>query len=398
MRLVPKLFSRASALALAMGTVLGACGDGGGGEGSEVVNIGLSGPMSGGAAFYGRNVQNGLQLAIDEINEQGGVEVDGRQVTFRLVVLDDKYLPNETAINVRRLLQQNRTPVIFVPHVGGILAVQGFNTRDPKFLLAAYSSDPRVLREGNPLTMMIPPRYDSYVAPFSRVVMQRFGTRLGLLPTSTTYGREWRDVVAAEWRRQGGTVLGDHSVDYNTTTDFSGPVTRALSDRPDVLLVGGPSQATALAIRAARQQGFRGGFIVMDQAKFEEMDDIVPLDFLEGSVGVFPLERYTNPGSVRFVERFRQKFGQDATPTSESGLNYHAMNVLALAMQIAGTTTDVEAIRAALPQAAERFPADLRPYEYGMVTPQGHLTGEVIAASVENGQFIELPIPQEGFE
>jgi branched-chain amino acid transport system substrate-binding protein len=387
----------ASGLMLVMASVLVGCGDGGAGaDRADVVNIGYSGPLSGGAAFYGRNVVNGLTMAIDEINTAGGIEVDGRQVNLRLVTLDDRYLPNETAINVRRLLQQQRTPVVFIPHAGGILAVQGFNTREPRFLLAAYSSDPRVLEANNPLTLMIPPRYDSYVGPFSRVTMERYGTRLGLLPTSTTYGREWRDVVAAEWRRQGGEVLGDHSVDYNTTTDFSGPVTRALADRPDVLLVGGPSQPTALAIRAARQQGFQGGFIVMDQAKFEEMVDIVPMEYLEGAVGVFPLEQYTTPGAIGFVERFNARFpGQ--VPTSEMGLNYHGVYVFALAMQVAGTTTDVDAIRAALPEAARRFPADQRPYEYGEVTERGHLTGEVTATYIENGQFIELPIPQTGF-
>ncbi len=387
-------------LGLIASLLVGCSGDSAdaGGDGPMVVNIGYSGPLSGGAAFYGRNVQTGLSMAIAELNEAGGINVGGRQVTFNLVSVDDHYLPNETAINARRLLQQSRTPVIFVPHAGGILAVQGINTREPKFLLAAYSSDPRVLEDRNPLTLMIPPRYDSYVGPFSRVVMERYGTRLGLLPTATTYGREWRNVVSEEWQRQGGEVLADHSVDYNTTTEFSGPVTRALANSPDVLLVGGPSQQTALVIEAARQQGFRGGFIVMDQAKFEEMDDIIPYDFLEGAVGVYPLAEYETPGARAFVERFRQRYGQDQTPTSEVGLNYQGMHLIALAMSIAGTATDPEAIRAALSEAAQRYPSDDRPYEYGVVTERGHMTGEVMAAYIENGRYVELPVPQIGYD
>ncbi|HEV2149452.1 MAG TPA: ABC transporter substrate-binding protein [Longimicrobiaceae bacterium] len=361
--------------------------------GAEVVQIGFSGPLSGGAAFYGRNVLNGLTMAVDEINEAGGIAVGDRRVTFRLASLDDRYLPNETAINTRRLLQQSRTPVVFVPHVGGVLAVQGMNTREPRFLVGAYSSDPRVLEAGNPLTLMIPPRYDTYAEPFVRATMQRFGKRLGLLPTTTSYGRAWRDMVAAEWRRQGGQVLGDHSVDYNTTTDFSGAVTRALAERPDVLLVGGPSQPTALVVRAARQQGFRGGFIVMDQAKFEEMDDIVPPEQLEGAVGIYPLEAYTTPGATDFVERYRQKFGADQTPTSESALNYHAMHVVAQAMAAAGTATDPEAIRAHLAEGAARIPAERRPYPIEGVTEQGHMLGEVVAAMVRDGRYAEIAVP-----
>jgi branched-chain amino acid transport system substrate-binding protein len=48
--------------------------------GRDVVNIGYSGPLSGGAANYGRNVQSGLQLAVAELNEAGGLEIRGCMV------------------------------------------------------------------------------------------------------------------------------------------------------------------------------------------------------------------------------------------------------------------------------------------------------------------------------
>ena len=110
----------------------------------KVVSIGYSGPLSGGAALYGKDVQSGLDMAINELNKAGGVSVGGEKVTFKLVSLDDKYLPNETATNVKRLTSQG-VDVIFVPHAGGIMTVQGFNTRDPQFLLVAYSSEPKIL-------------------------------------------------------------------------------------------------------------------------------------------------------------------------------------------------------------------------------------------------------------
>ena len=106
-----------------------------------------------------------------------------------------------------------------------------------------------VLEAENPLTVMLPPRFDGYPKPYSEVLMERFGPRLGLVPTTTAYGRAWTEEVSAEWARQGGTVGGNHGVDYNTTTDFTGAVSRALADEPDVLFVGGPSQPTALVIR-----------------------------------------------------------------------------------------------------------------------------------------------------
>jgi branched-chain amino acid transport system substrate-binding protein len=399
---MPKPWARRGlvpAVAYVSVALLGGCGDGGAGGAStvggvETVNIGYVGPLSGGAAYYGRNVERGIQMAADEIAEAGGFEVAGRRVRFKIVTADDRYLPYETATATRRLLQQYRPPIVFVPHAGGIRAVQEMNLQEPKFLLAAYSSEPSILEARNPLTVMLPPRFDGYQEPFVKVMMGRFGSRLGLLPTTTAYGRAWTERVTAEWRRQGGTVGGDHGVDYNTTTDFTGAVSRALADRPDVLFVGGPSQPTALVIRAAREQGFRGGFLVMDQAKFEEMVQIVPLQALEGSIGVYPQPTYPTEGAPLFTERYYARFGRDfQPPTSEVAITYQAVHLFALAMQIAGTTTDPEAIRAAVGEAARRIPDELRIFEMTGITHEGHLARAVFAAHILNGEFVPVPIP-----
>lgn len=386
-----------TAVAACLTLALVGCGEGGSGgsdDGLEVVPLGFIGPLSGGAAYYGRNVERGIEMAVDEIAESGGFEVDGRRVRFQLVTADDRYLPYETATAARRLLQQRRPSIIFVPHAGGIRAVQEMNTNEPRFLLAAYSSEPSVLEAGNPLTVMLPPRFDGYQEPFVSVMMERFGPRLGMVPTTTAYGRAWTEHVTAEWQRQGGTVGGDHGVDYNTTTDFTGAVSRALADEPDVLFVGGPSQPTALVIRAAREQGFEGGFLVMDQAKFEEMLAIVPMEALEGSIGVYPQAEYPTEGAPYFTERYYERFGEDfQPPTSEVAINYQAVHLFAKAMELAGTTTDPEAIRAAVGEAARVIPDELRIFEMRGVTGQGHLARAVWAAHILDGEFVPVEIP-----
>src|SRR3954464_8730598 len=130
----------------------------------EVVKIGYSGPLSGGAALYGKNVLDGMKLAADEINAQG-LEVGGRKYKLEVVGLDDKYNPSETAINAQRLVQEHKTPAILVPHSGGILALQTTNEAQ-KYLVLAYSSTPQIVGRGNKLTMRIPPEFTSYVLPF----------------------------------------------------------------------------------------------------------------------------------------------------------------------------------------------------------------------------------------
>jgi branched-chain amino acid transport system substrate-binding protein len=353
----------------------------------KVVNIGYSGPLSGGAAFYGKDVQSGIEMAINDLNKTGGVTVGGEKVTFKLVSLDDRYLPNETATNVRRLTSQG-IDVIFVPHSGGILTVQPMTGRDPSFLLVAYSSEPKILEANNPLTFMLPPRYDNYLQPFVSAQMKSFGKKLGMVGTTSAYGKQWAEAVTGEWKKQGGTVGGNNGVDYATTVDYSSAVTKALAEKPDVLFVGGPSQPTALVIKAAREQGFKGGFIVMDQAKFEQMDTQIPRNYLDGSVGVLPTREF--PGTQAFVAQYQRAYKK--IPTSEAGLNYMGMNVVAKAMELAGKTDDPVAIRAQLNAAAKALPQGKTVYKMLGVTANGHADAEFLVASVKDGKYTRLRV------
>ena len=359
-----------------------------------VVAIGYSGPLSGGAAQYGQDVQRGIQMAIDQVNASGGLTAGGKKYTLKLVSLDDQYRPNEAALNAKRLAQQENAPIVFCSHSGGILAMMGFNEKAaPKFITAAYSSEPQILKQNNGLTMMIPPRYDSYFRPFAESTMKRFGKRLGLIPTTTAYGNAWTEGFTAMWKSLGGTVLGNNAVDYNTTADFSGVAGKAVADKPDVLFVGGPSQPTALVMKAARDQGFNGGFVMMDQAKFDQITGVLPLARLEGTVGVLPLRRFTGPGINQFLIDYKAKFGTDREPNPEMANNYEAMQVLARAMQLAGNVTEPAAIMAKTAEAARTLAPKYQPAALRGLSNLGHLQEEIYAAVVEKGVLKRLPIP-----
>ena len=207
-----------------------------------------------------------------------------------------------------------------------------------------------------------------------------------MIGTTSAYGKQWAEGVTAEWQKQGGTVGANNGVDYNTTVDYSSAVTKALSEKPDVLFIGGPSQPTALVVKAAREQGFKGGFIIMDQAKFEQMDQVVPKSYLDGSVGVYPTILF--PGTQVFVAQYQRQYKK--IPTSEAGLNYMGMNVVAKAMELAGTTDDPRAIRAQLNAAAKALPLSKTVYKMLGVTADGHADAEFVIASVKGGQYTKL--------
>src|SRR5918995_518854 len=370
--------------------LLGACSSSD--SANETVTIGFTGPLSGGAALYGRNVLDGLEMAIADINDAGGLKIGDRQVKVAVSALDDRYFPNESATNAKRLVHQYGAPVVFCPHSGGILAIQGFNGSSPPFIVGAYSSEPQIVESGNPLTLMIPPKYTIYFDAFADTMIERHGKRLGRIPGAHAYAKEWTKGFSEVWTGKGGVLLTNNEIDYNTTTDFSSVASKALSEKPDVLFVGGPSQATALVIKAAREQGFSGGFVIMDQAKFEEMKTLVPMAMLENSVGVMPTVHHPDFRAARFVEKYHQKKGADRDPPREVSLTYGAVRVLARAMELAGTVTDARAIHAKADEAARTLPDEFKPSELLGVDASGHLKQVTIAAHVVGGKFVPLTL------
>ena len=92
-------------LAILMATVMVAamfagCGNKTSGSGEFV--IGMSGPLTGGAAVYGVAVQNAAQMAVDEINAAGGLN----GIKFKLIATDDQNDPTKVATNYATLLEK----------------------------------------------------------------------------------------------------------------------------------------------------------------------------------------------------------------------------------------------------------------------------------------------------
>ena len=325
----------------------------------ETIKIGYSGPLSGGAAQYGKNALDGMLLAADELNA-ASMEIGGKKVKFEIVALDDKYNPSETAINGQRLVQQNKTAAILVPHSGGIFALQAINERN-NFIVLAYSSVPQITNRGNKLTLRIPPEFTTYIEPFSKYLMERFGKKVALVGADHDYAKAWSAAFKPGWEKLGGTVVAENPMSYNRATDFYSGVSKALAAKPDVLFVGGASEPTALVVKQARELGFKGGFMVMDQAKLDEMARVVGgMGMLEGAIGVLPVSADPSPDNKTFIERFGKKF-DGRVPGSEALWNYTAVHATAKAMQLAGTSSDAQAIHAKLDAAYKALPTSVNP-------------------------------------
>ena len=192
----------------------------------QVVKIGYSGPLSGGAALYGKNVLTGMEMAVAEINAKG-LEVAGQKVKLEIVALDDKYNPSETAINTQRLVQEHKAPAVLVPHSGGSFAVMATNEAQ-KVLLLSYTSVPQITERNNKLTLRIPPEFTSYIKPFVNHAMGKYGKNVAIANADHDYAKAWTAAFKPAWEAAGGKVVAENPMSYNRATDFASWASRVV--------------------------------------------------------------------------------------------------------------------------------------------------------------------------
>ena len=355
----------------------------------QTLNIGFTGPLSGGAALYGENTLSGLRMAVEDANQAGGLKIGDETYKVNLISLDDKYSPSQAATNAKRLVKESKAAAVFVPHTGGVFALQDFNVAD-NFLVMAYTSVPSVTEQGNPLTIRIPPEFTGYVDAFSDYALKHYGKKLGIAGATHEYAKIWTDMMTKAWEEKGGEIVASNPMDYNKSTDFYTGVSRVIASNPDVMFVGGASEPTGLVMQQARQLGFPGGFIVMDQAKLDEIAAVTGgFDLLEGAIGVVPLSEYEGEEAKVFVERYKQAHGK--VPGSEAAYNYLAFHAMAKAMELAGTT-EPQQVRAKMAEAISSMDPKYNLYSIEGITENGGLITPTTMVVVEGGKMVRKEI------
>jgi branched-chain amino acid transport system substrate-binding protein len=344
--------------------------------GAEVIKLGFTGPLSGGSAKYGKNSEAGLVMAMEEINGKGGITVAGKKYRIELTSLDDRYKPDLAVQNARRMVSLDKVPAVYCPHSGGILAMMNFNEKED-FIVMGYSTHPKIVEMGNKLVIRIPADIRAYASAFIDRAKERGVKKVASIPGVHEYAKIWLDIFREEWAKRGGALTDVSSADYMKETDFYTHLTKVIAGKPDAILLIGASEPAALIVKQARELGFNGRFILADQAKMEEMIRIVPIDKLEGSIGLTPLYDRPIKDAAIFTKVYKKRFGEEEACTTETAQHYESVGLLVYAMEIAGTTSDVRKIRATMPQV---FPLEKR----GMLTPSG------LFALRENGAEIRI--------
>jgi branched-chain amino acid transport system substrate-binding protein len=229
-----------------------------------------------------------------------------------------------------------------------------------EFIVMAYTSTPKIELLRNRLTIISTPTFNVYVDVFTDWAIKKGWKTCAMVVTLGAYGDEWSHAFRESWEKKGGSITISKPANYYMETDFSSPLTAAISTKPDCMLIGGPSATTALVIEQARQMGFKGGFIMIDQAKQDVIAKLLGttkvMGDLIGTGGVLSTSFGSSPFDQRYTKAYKRM------TTWECALNYTAMNSLARAIVAAGTVSDVNKIRNAFPKAypllADKFPSE----------------------------------------
>ena len=373
---------------------LASCGESGGDGAKTTKKIGLTAPLSGMAATYGQDIKAGLDMAINRINEDGGIEIGDTTYVFELLAADDEATPEPALSNAQRFILEEDIQVIFDPVATSIRPLIGINEKPgEEFIVEAYTSVPLYTQKVNKYMITMPPPFSVYIPEWIGLAMGKGWMKLGMLQTTGAYGDLWGSTFEKAWTGAGGTVVAKAPASYYTESDFTPFLTTVLAGNPDVIFCGGPSDPTALVIDQARSLGFTGGFIVIDQAKLDFIADTTGMEKLEGAIGVLPIEDAFDlwPALKTFNDDYVAEYGGERT-TWESAIAYSGMMILARAMEEAQSVDDVAAIRAAYAKEGitvldgEQYPVGYQ----GFNDTTGALWMPGTATMVEGGVFVEM--------
>ncbi len=356
---------------------------------AEEILIGYSGPFSGPAAEYGQDCVSGVDAAINEWNQKGGIVIGVKTYKFKLEKLDDRGDPTMALNNARRFKSKGAIAV-FNSLFTTVASIAKINeNKGEEFILLAYSATPKMLELKNKL-IVFPNPSNVYREVFADWAISKGYKRCAMLVTMGSYGDDWRRIFKGLYEKRGGVITADSPANYYKETDFSAPLTAALKTNPDCMLIGGPSATTALVIEQARGLGFKGGFMIIEQAKPDVLvkllkdPKILGESITNASVMAFP----RSPKSLKLIADYERTYKR--MYTWEAQIHNLFFQALAKSIAAAGTATDVYKIRAAFPKVYP-LTADKYPGEHMGITPEGGIYAFGATQTSSNGKFT-LPV------
>lgn len=311
-------------------------------RGAEPVRIGLSASLSGKYLRPAQEQLNGIRMWVEDVNAQGGLL--GRPV--ELIYYDDESDPQKGALLYRRLIVDDRVDLLLGPYSSGVTLAASSVAEDHDFpMVSAGASSSHIWERGyrNIFGLYTLGRtYMDQVLDFAK----RMGlTRVALIYADAAFPRDVAEGVRETSARLGMTVVYEKSYG-NSTTNFSSLIREMRFRRPEVVIGGSYLPDSTAFMRQAREHRLSADIFAF--AVGPGLPDF-GLNLGEDAEGVMGNTQWEAtlklPGTRRFVERYRLKYGHP--PGYHAAGGYGAGQVLEAAVGRAGSLGR-EALREAL--------------------------------------------------
>jgi branched-chain amino acid transport system substrate-binding protein len=304
----------------------------------DTILIGHVASLTGEQATFGESTDNGIKLAIAEVNEKGGVK--GKKLALK--TYDDQGKPEEAAIAATRLINQDKVTLLLGEVASSrSLAMAPIADTNKVPMISTASTNPRVTKDGDktrPYVFRV-----CFIDPFQGTVMAKFARenlKLKKVAVLRDVGNDYSvglaDYFVAKFKELGGEIVSDQSFKAGDQ-DFKAQLTQIKNKKPELIYVPAYYTDVALIGRQARELGYKGplaGGDGWDSAKLFE----IAQGALDGS---YFSNHYTheNPDPViqNFVKSYKEKYG--SVPDALAALGYDAAKVAADAISRATELT-----------------------------------------------------------
>jgi branched-chain amino acid transport system substrate-binding protein len=340
-----------------------ACGSSSDSASSEgtTLTIGVEGTLTGAAAAFGVPQENGMQLAVDQINQAGGIKIGGSAVKLKLDVQNDESSATTGVEIVNKMLQSGDHYIL-----GTLLS----NIAGAYVPIIENSSNVIDIVDGATLPGLTDhaPIYrftvdtPSLDIPTINFAVENHWTRVAVLSDSSHAGYV-ADTAAfkSDLSAAGISLVSFETYQEGGNDQFGAQLTRMLSAKPDALIFRGETTDLVPAVKQARQLGWNGpiissaGFAATDvtaggaSSQFANEFDVALAQALTVAAPSSGFPAALRQGAATFLKEYQTHFNAGGD-TELAGNGYDSVYVLAAAIKKAGSTSNISAVRKALNQ------------------------------------------------
>ncbi|MBT2699629.1 ABC transporter substrate-binding protein [Bacillus sp. ISL-40] len=316
---------------------------------SKTIKVGVNLELSGGVASYGESLENGIDIAVDEINKAGGVK--GKKL--EIIKVDNKSEAAEATNGAIKLTSQDKVTAIIGAATSGDTVAQAQIANDTKtILLTPSGTSPNVTVGDNGKLNEFVFR-TSYIDPFQGIVAGNFAAKelnvknaAIFADSASDYAKGLAAAFKETYEKAGGKVVAEEAY-VAKDTDFRATLTRIKAKNPEFIFIPGYYEEVGLIVKQARELGITAPLMGADGWDSPKLVQLAGADALNNT---FITNHYTSEDPdkniQKFVTTYKEKFNGES-PNAFNALGYDTVYLLADAIERAGGT-DTTKIKEAL--------------------------------------------------